>query len=191
LVASVACALPTFVDGAPRRWMSARASVMRRRMAASRKKTDAAGRKRPRVLVVHGPNLNLLGTREPEIYGRDTLAEIDARLALLASELGIGIESFQSNSEGALVDRIQAARGEFAAILINAAAYTHTSIAIRDALAFVEMPVVEVHLSNIHKREEFRHRSLIADIAVGQVLGFGVQSYLLGLRAAAELARRA
>jgi len=155
-------------------------------------KKAASGRSaaRPVVLVLHGPNLNLIGTREPEIYGRDTLADIERRMTQLAGELGVALETFQSNSEGALVDRIQAARGRCRAIVINAAAYTHTSVAIRDALAAVEIPAVEVHLSNIHKREEFRHRSLIADIVVGQVLGFGADSYLLGLRAAAALATR-
>jgi len=156
------------------------------------KKTTAIGRTRPRprVLVLHGPNLNLIGTREPEIYGTDRLVDIDRWLAELAEELGVGLDTFQSNSEGLLVDRIQAARGVYSVIVINAAAYTHTSIAIRDALIAADVPVVEVHLSNIHKREPFRHHSLIADIAVGQVLGFGAQSYLLGLRAAADLALR-
>lgn len=139
------------------------------------------------VLIVHGPNLNLIGTREPEIYGRDTLADINQALAALATELGVRIETFQSNSEGQLVDRIQAARGAVDAIVINAGAYTHTSVAIRDALLATDLPIVEVHLSNIHKREEFRHKSLLADIAVGQVLGFGRNSYLLGLRAAVDL----
>jgi 3-dehydroquinate dehydratase-2 len=142
------------------------------------------------VLVLHGPNLNLLGEREPEIYGRTTLAEIDASLAELARELGVAIESFQSNHEGALVDRIQAARKSVAAIVVNAGALTHTSIALRDALAAVEVPVVEVHLSNVHRREAFRHHSLLAAVATGQVMGFGPDSYLLGLRAAALLIRR-
>jgi 3-dehydroquinate dehydratase-2 len=140
-----------------------------------------------RVLVLHGPNLNLLGTREPAVYGRDTLGEIEGRLRDLAVELGVTVETFQSNSEGALIDRIQAARGLVDAIVINAGAYTHTSVAIRDALLATELPVVEVHLSNTSKRETFRHRSLIADIAVGQIAGFGADSYLLGLRAAASL----
>jgi 3-dehydroquinate dehydratase-2 len=143
------------------------------------------------VLVVHGPNLNLLGVREPQLYGDETLADIDRRLAELARELGVRVETFQSNSEGILVDRIQAARGSAEAILINAGAYTHTSVAIRDALLSTALPVIEVHLSNTYKREAFRHRSLIADIAIGQVVGFGVESYLLGLRAAVSvLARR-
>ena len=142
--------------------------------------------------MLHGPNLNLVGTREPTIYGRTTLADIDAQLLQLATELGVTVTTFQSNSEGQLVDRIQAARGSTAAIVINAGAYTHTSVALRDALLAAELPVVEVHLSNTYKREAFRHRSLIADIAVGQVVGFGADSYLLGLRAAAGLlARRA
>jgi 3-dehydroquinate dehydratase II len=136
------------------------------------------------VLVLHGPNLNLVGIREPDIYGRTTLARIDAQLRRLALDLGVSVKTFQSNSEGDLVDRIQAARGSAAAIVINAGAYTHTSVAIRDALLASELPIVEVHLSNTYKREAFRHRSLIADIAVGQVVGFGPDSYLLGLRAA-------
>jgi len=143
-----------------------------------------------RILVVHGPNLNLVGTREPAIYGHATLARIDAQLQQLATELGVTVETFQSNSEGALVDRIQAARGSAAAIVINAGAYTHTSVAIRDALLAVDLPVVEVHLSNTYKREAFRHHSLIADVAVGQVVGFGADSYLLGLRAAAGVLLR-
>lgn len=158
-------------------------------MAASRSAAGAGG-EAVRIDVLHGPNLNLVGTREPEIYGHDTLADIEQRVTELADELGAQVAFFQSNSEGALVDRIQASRGRCDAIVINAAAYTHTSVAIRDALIAVETPVVEVHLSNIHRREEFRHRSLIADVAVGQVLGFGVDSYLLGLRAAVGVARR-
>jgi 3-dehydroquinate dehydratase-2 len=144
----------------------------------------------PRVLVLHGPNLNLLGTREPDVYGRDTLKNIDSRLRRLASELGVTVETFQSNGEGALVDRVQASRGAADAIVINAGAYTHTSVAIRDALLATGLPVIEVHLSNTYKREAFRHRSLIADIAVGQIAGFGADSYLLGLRAAASLLLR-
>ena len=143
------------------------------------------------MLVLHGPNLNLVGTREPSIYGRETLRDIERRLRGLAAEIGMTLETFQSNSEGKLVDRIQAARGSTDAIVINAGAYTHTSVAIRDALLATELPVIEVHLSNTYKREAFRHRSVIADIAVGQIVGFGADSYLLGLRAAAGvLARR-
>ncbi len=135
-----------------------------------------------RVLVVHGPNLNLLGTREPGVYGAETLASIEERLRALAAELGVSLEFFQSNHEGALVDRIQAARGRADGILINPAAYTHTSVAIRDALLAVGLPFVEVHLSNVHAREPFRHRSLLSDRALGVVMGFGAESYLLGLR---------
>jgi 3-dehydroquinate dehydratase-2 len=136
-----------------------------------------------KVLVLHGPNLNLLGTREPEVYGSLTLAEIDQAIRALAAGLGIEVETFQSNSEGALIDMIHAAAPGLDGIVINPAAYTHTSVAIRDALAAVGVPTVEVHLSNIHRREKFRTRSYVAPVAVGQVCGFGVDSYLLGLRA--------
>jgi 3-dehydroquinate dehydratase-2 len=137
------------------------------------------------LLVLHGPNLNLLGTREPETYGRTTLAEIDAVLAALAKDGGHALTSFQSNAEGALIDRIHAAAGDGTAfIVINPGALTHTSIALRDALAGVAIPFVEVHLSNIHAREPFRHRSYLSDIAVGIVAGFGADSYRLGLEAA-------
>ncbi len=139
------------------------------------------------MLVVHGPNLNMLGEREPEIYGRVTLREIDAELRRLGAELGLAVDSFQSNSEGALVDRIQAARGQYQALVINPAAYTHTSVAIRDALAPLGIPVVEVHLSNVYRREPFRHHSTIADVVDGRIMGFGPDSYYLALRAAAAL----
>jgi 3-dehydroquinate dehydratase-2 len=135
-----------------------------------------------RVLVVHGPNLNLLGTREPETYGRETLADIEEALRGLAQDLGVEVEFFQSNSEGALVDAVQGSRGRFGGVLINPAAYTHTSIALRDAFLAVGIPFVEVHLSNIYAREPFRHRSLLADVAVGTVSGFGSTGYALGLR---------
>lgn len=136
-----------------------------------------------KILVLNGPNLNLLGTREPGIYGKATLVDINAALAALASELGVEIETFQSNSEGALIDRIHAAIGSCHGILINPAGYTNFSVSLRDAIAAVPMPAVEVHISNIHSREEFRHKSMIAPVAVGQITGFGVDSYLLGLRA--------
>lgn len=138
-----------------------------------------------RLLVLHGPNLNLLGQREPAVYGRTTLAEIDADLAAIARESGHDIASFQSNSEGALIDRIHAAAKEGTAfIVINPGALTHTSVALRDALAAVAIPFIEVHLSNVHAREAFRHRSYIADLAVGVITGFGADSYRLGLAAA-------
>jgi 3-dehydroquinate dehydratase-2 len=136
-----------------------------------------------RVAVVHGPNLNLLGRREPGVYGTATLAEIDARVASLAAELGAEAESFQSNHEGALVDFVQEAAGRVDGFVVNAAAYTHTSVALRDALVGVARPFVEVHLSNVHAREEFRHASFLAAKALGTVSGFGVESYCLGLRA--------
>lgn len=136
-----------------------------------------------RFLVLHGPNLNLLGKREPEVYGTLTLDEINASLEVLAAELGCNISFFQSNSEGSIIDAIQTAPGVYDGIIINPAAYTHTSIAIRDALASINVPFVEVHLSNIYRREEFRHKSLMAPLAIGQISGFGNESYLLGLRA--------
>lgn len=136
-----------------------------------------------KILVLHGPNLNLLGSREPQVYGHVTLAEINAALTTLAQELGVELSIFQSNSEGELIDRIHAAADSFCGILINPAAYTHSSIAIRDALSAVALPTVEVHLSNIHKREEFRARSFIAPVVLGQISGLGLDSYLLGLRA--------
>jgi len=134
-----------------------------------------------RILVLHGPNLNLLGKREREQYGQTSLEEINRQLMSLAKAQGVTVETYQSNSEGALVDRIQDAAGKFEAIVINPAAYTHTSIAIRDAILAVRIPTVEVHLSNIHDREDFRKTSFIADVAIGQIAGFGPQSYLLGL----------
>jgi len=143
-----------------------------------------------KILVIHGPNLNLLGTREPDVYGTFTLDDISASLSQLAVELGCDLSMVQSNSEGTLVDSIQAAKGVFHGILINPAAYTHTSVAIRDALSAVALPTVEVHLSNIHKREEFRHHSFVAPVAVGQISGFGPDSYLLGLRALVHYVRQ-
>ncbi|MGE0682417.1 MAG: type II 3-dehydroquinate dehydratase [Candidatus Binatia bacterium] len=144
----------------------------------------------PRVLVLHGPNLNMLGQREPQIYGHTTLADIDSMLISLGKELGVEVESFQSNHEGELVTKIQQARGRCAALLINAGAYTHTSVALLDAILASDLPVVEVHLSNLYKREDFRHHSYIARAAVGQICGFGADSYLLGLRAAVEIIRK-
>ncbi|MDH4100320.1 MAG: type II 3-dehydroquinate dehydratase [Nitrospirota bacterium] len=142
-----------------------------------------------RILIIHGPNLNMLGTREPEHYGTLTLDEINKQLSALAKELGVEVEIHQSNVEGEIVTLIQQTLGKFKAIVINPGAYTHTSVAIRDAVAAVGVPTVEVHLSNIYKREEFRHHSYIAPVAAGQVSGFGINSYLLGLRAASGLAK--
>ena len=139
------------------------------------------------VLVLHGPNLNLLGTREPQTYGTTTLADVDAALGQRAAAAGIGLATFQSNHEGALIDRIHAAREQGVDfIIINPAAYTHTSVALRDALAGVARPYVEVHLSNVFARERFRHRSHLAAGAVGVVCGFGADSYRLGLRGLVE-----
>jgi 3-dehydroquinate dehydratase II len=138
-----------------------------------------------KLLVLHGPNLNLLGTREPEVYGRTTLAEIDADLRTRADAAGHALESFQSNAEHALVERVQAARGDGTAfVLINPAAFTHTSVALRDALAAVALPFIEVHLSNPHAREAFRRTSYFSDLAVGVVAGFGADSYRYALDAA-------
>jgi len=137
------------------------------------------------VLVLHGPNLNLLGTREPAVYGKDSLSDVDSALRTLADELGLAVECRQSNHEGQLIDHLHAARGAFAAIIINPGGLTHTSVALRDAIAGVGLPCVEVHLSNIHAREEFRRHSMTAGVCVGAIMGFGLTSYLLALRALA------
>ena len=137
----------------------------------------------PRVLVVHGPNLNLLGSRETEIYGTTTLEQIDADLRRRGEKSGVRVECFQSNHEGAIIDRLHQARESVAGVLINPGALTHTSVALRDALAALTAPVVEVHLSNIHRREEFRRRSFVSDVVLGVVTGFGAQSYALGFEA--------
>jgi len=145
-----------------------------------------------KVLVLHGVNLNMFGKRDPALYGTITLAEIDAQLQALAKELGVQLECFQTNSEGAMCERIHKALAEkIDAVVINAGAWTHYSYAIHDALQILKAPVVEVHMSNIHAREPFRHQSVIADAAKGQICGFGVDSYLLGLRAAVSAARAA
>ncbi len=136
-----------------------------------------------KILVLHGPNLNLLGEREPEIYGRTTLAEIDAKLREQASARGASVESFQSNHEGALIDRIQASRRTHQAIIVNPGGLTHSSVALRDALAATGLPIVEVHLSNISAREEFRQRSYVSGIALGQISGLGAKGYELALEA--------
>ena len=134
-----------------------------------------------KILVLNGPNLNLLGTREPKIYGHTTLADINAALEKRAAEEGITLDFFQSNHEGALVDQVQAARGVYDYIIFNAGAYTHYSIALRDSIAAIDVPVIEVHLSNIHTREEFRHTSVLAPVALGQISGFGADSYFAAL----------
>jgi len=138
----------------------------------------------PHILIIHGPNLNLLGTREPEVYGADTLADIDQQLTQLAEEKGVTLHTFQSNSEGDIVSRIQQAAGQIDFIIINPAAYTHTSIAIRDAFLATRIPFIEVHLSNVYAREEFRQHSYLSDIATGVISGFAINSYRLALEAA-------
>ncbi|WP_126443789.1 type II 3-dehydroquinate dehydratase [Sulfuricystis multivorans] len=162
---------------------------------STRKKTstekDSGALPRAHILVLHGPNLNLLGTREPEVYGRTTLADIHAMMEARARAAGVQIESFQSNSEGELIDRVQAAGAEgIEFIIINPAGYTHTSVALRDALAAVGIPFIEIHLSNIFAREPFRHHSYFSDIAVGTICGLGAQGYLLALEAALERIRK-
>ncbi|MDO9080527.1 MAG: type II 3-dehydroquinate dehydratase [Desulfuromonadales bacterium] len=134
-------------------------------------------------LVLHGPNLNLLGTREPDIYGSETLTEVDARLQRFGSDIGLHIETFQSNHEGVLIDRIQQAKSAgFSALVINPGGYTHTSVALRDAIAGVGLPTIEVHLSNIHAREKFRQHSYVAPVAIGQICGLGTIGYELAIR---------
>jgi 3-dehydroquinate dehydratase-2 len=140
----------------------------------------------PAVLILHGPNLNLLGQREPEVYGSLTLAEIDRQLVDLGRELGLEVHSLQSNHEGALIDALHEARAWAAGIVINPGGYTHTSVALRDAILAIDLPVIEAHLSNIYAREEFRRHSLIAPVCLGSIAGFGWYSYALALRAMAN-----
>ena len=137
-----------------------------------------------KILVLHGPNMNLLGQREPAVYGRLTLEQLNARLQAKAAELGASVECVQTNHEGVMVDTIQAAEGQYDFIVINPAAFTHYSVAVRDALAAISVPAIEVHLSNIYQREEFRHHSVTAAVTVGQIAGLGAQGYLLALEAA-------
>ena len=142
-----------------------------------------------KILVIHGPNLNMLGKRETDVYGNATLDEINNAVKLLAKEIGADVSFFQSNSEGKLIDIIHEAAVAYEAIVINPGGYTHSSVALRDAIAAVNIPAVEVHMSNIYSREEFRHHSFISPVAAGQISGFGVNSYLLGFRAAVEIVR--
>ena len=143
-----------------------------------------------KILVIHGPNLTLLGKREVDVYGKVTLDEINFALMEKAKELGVELEIFQSNSEADIIDKIISEKDSVSGVLINPAAYTHTSVAIRDCLSGINLPVVEVHLSNIHSREEFRKRSITAEVCVGQISGFGLNSYILGLEALVSLLRR-
>lgn len=148
----------------------------------TKRKSTSKSAEKPRILVLHGPNLNLLGTREPEHYGSVTLSDINMALARMAEGGGVNLEAFQSNHEGALIERIHAARDQgVRAIIINPAAYTHTSVALRDALSAVAIPFVEVHLSNVHAREPFRHHSYFSDLAIGVICGLGHEGYLLAL----------
>jgi len=143
------------------------------------------------VWVIHGPNLNMLGKREPEVYGRTSLKDINAVLKKRGDKLGLAVETFQSNHEGEIVEKIQQISGASNGLIINPAAYTHTSIAIRDALLLLDVPIIEIHLSNIYKREPFRHKSMIADIATAQISGCGVHGYILALEAVADMIRQA
>jgi len=143
--------------------------------------------KMKKVLVIHGPNLQLLGTREPDVYGTFSLEDINGQLHAMAKDMGLGLEILQSNHEGDIVDAIGKASGKFDAIIINPAAYTHTSVALRDAITGTGVPTIEIHLSNIHTREEFRHHSMIAAVCRGQICGFGANSYILGLQAAVNI----
>jgi 3-dehydroquinate dehydratase-2 len=140
-----------------------------------------------KILFLNGPNLNLLGQREPDVYGRTTLAEIEKKIRKRANELKVEIAFLQSNLEGELVSWIQEAKGKFDVIVLNAAAYTHTSLALRDAITAVGIPTIEIHLSNVHAREKVRHKSLIAPVCVGQITGFGANSYILGIEAAVNI----
>jgi len=139
----------------------------------------------PAILVLHGPNLNLLGQREPELYGKLTLAEIDRRLGEASSELNLEVRSFQANGEGALIDALHDARDWASGVIFNPGGYTHTSVALRDAVEAIDLPVIEVHISNVYARDEFRHHSLISPVCAGKIVGFGWRSYLLGLHSLA------
>ncbi len=163
---------------------------MRRFVGVSRERTDASV-KIQKLLVLNGPNLNLLGVREPGVYGSDSYEAVCKRIAGRAEKLQMEVDFAQSNSEGGLIDRLHACMGVYDGVILNAGAYTHYSYAIRDAIAAIRLPVIEVHLSNIHAREEFRHTSVIAPVCRGQIAGFGPASYLLALQAFAEMAAEA
>ncbi|OEU52530.1 MAG: type II 3-dehydroquinate dehydratase [Desulfobacterales bacterium C00003060] len=151
---------------------------------------DQKNEKSRRILVIHGPNLGMLGRREPSMYGSSTIEEIDAEIKKAAHECGMRADTFQSNHEGILIEKIYEALNGYDALIINPAAYTHTSIAIRDALLMLDIPIIEVHLSNIHRRESFRHKSMIADVATAQVVGFGKDGYTMAVRAVANLKKK-
>ncbi|MDY6836946.1 MAG: type II 3-dehydroquinate dehydratase [Thermodesulfobacteriota bacterium] len=146
-------------------------------------------KKKPTILVIHGPNLNMLGRREPTWYGRATLEEIDASIKEAAQEVGMTAETFQSNYEGAIVEKIHQAIETCDGVIINPAAYTHTSVAIRDALLMLDIPIIEVHLSNIYQRETFRHRSFVSDVATARVAGFGKEGYMMAVRALSDMVK--
>lgn len=146
-----------------------------------------AEKKQPKILVIHGPNLNMLGQREPDIYGTTTLEDLNANLEEVGKSLGLELQTFQSNHEGQIIEKIQEAAKNQNGIIINPAALTHTSVAIRDALLLLDMPMIEIHLSNIYKREPFRHKSLMSDVVTAQITGFGVRGYTMALEAMAEL----
>ncbi len=143
-----------------------------------------------KVLVIHGPNLNMLGKREPEQYGTSTLDEINTDLKNHSRKIGLEVDFFQSNHEGAIVEKIQDSRDAYAGLIINPAGYTHSSVAIRDAILLLDMPVIEIHLSNIYKRESFRHHSLMSDVVTGQITGFGAQGYIMALDAISNLLKK-
>ena len=151
---------------------------------------DQKVEKRRKILVIHGPNLNMLGRREPSVYGTSTLEEIDEEIKKTAEECGMSAETFQSNHEGALIEKIHDAIDGHDVVIINPAAYTHTSVAIRDALLMLDIPIIEVHLSNVYRREPFRQKSMIADVATAQLAGFGKEGYVMAVRAAADMSRR-
>ena len=146
-----------------------------------------SSKKSRKIMIIHGPNLNMLGKREPEVYGKETLDEINKRLKKLSKKLKIDIEIFQSNHEGELIEKIQEASGDCSGLVINPAAFTHTSVGIRDALLLLDIPVIEIHISNIYKREAFRHKSMIADVVTAQISGFGIQGYIMALEAITKM----